>query len=92
MGLIFILYPTKILCLIVIMRVDCEEKVENEKMNAKPKKAMVLIKLIKDYRELALTTRDCGEFFGTMMEIDWELGDGDMSEWDERKGDVELLD
>ena len=70
------------------MRVDCEGKVENMKMNVESKKAMVLINSIKDYRELALTTRDCGEFFVTMAEIDWELGDGDESEWDERKGDV----
>ena len=56
-------------------------------MSAKTKKAMVLINLIKDYRELALTARDCGEFFGNMMGIDWELGDGDRSEWDQRKGD-----
>ena len=43
------------------------------KMNIKSKKAMVLISLIRDYREFALTARDCGEFFGTMAGIDWEL-------------------
>ena len=44
-------------------------------MNAKTKMAIVLINLIKDYRELALSAWYCGEFFGEMMGIDKELGD-----------------
>ena len=52
-------------------------------MNAKAKQAMVLVNLIKDYRDIALTARDRGKFFGNMMGIDWELGDDDRSEWDQ---------
>ena len=75
------------LCSIGIIRVECEEKVERIKMNATTKKAIVFINLIKSYSELARTARDCGEFFVEMMGIDWELGDGNKSEWDQRKGD-----
>ena len=57
------------------------------KMNATTKEAIVLVNLIRSYRELALTARDCGGFFVEMMGIDWELGDGNKSEWDQRKGD-----
>ena len=70
------------------MKVDCEESNGIAKMNAQTKKSIVLVNLMKDYKELALSTWDCGEFFGNMMEFDWELGDGDRSEWDERKADV----
>ena len=58
------------------------------KMNAKMKKAIVLVNLIKDCRKLALSACYCGKFFGNMKGIDWELGDSDRSEWDKRKGDV----
>ena len=75
----------KILCLVGTMRVDYQEKVANVKMNTKWKKAKVLINLIEDYKEFALTARNCDEFFGSMAGIYWELGGGDRSEWDQRK-------
>lgn len=67
------------------MRVDCEESNEIVKMSAKTKKAIVLVNSIKNYRQLALSTDYCDEVFGNMIDIDWELGDGDRSEWDEQK-------
>lgn len=70
------------------MNVDCEESNGIAKMNAKTKKSIVLVNLMKDYKEIDLSTGDCGEFFSNMMEFDWELGDGDRSEWDKRKADV----
>ena len=49
---------------------------------------MILVNLIKDYRELALSARCCGNLFRNMIEIDWEVGNDDRSEWDERKSNV----
>ena len=53
-----------ILCSVVIMRKDGGEKVENVEMDAKSRKAMCLLELIKQYTKLALTARDAGEFLG----------------------------
>ena len=61
------------------MRIDCEESNGTMKTIGKMKKARVLVNLIEDYRGLALFAQDCGEFFGNMMEFDWELGRGDRS-------------
>ena len=70
------LFIIKILCSIEILTVGYVE------MSANTKRTMVLLNLIKDYRELALTAPDCGDFFGNMMGIYWGLSDGDRSEWD----------
>ena len=45
------------------MRVDCEESYGTIKMNAKTKKTILLVNLIKNYGELPLSGWDCGEFF-----------------------------
>ena len=54
----------------------------------KPKrKAMHSVKLIKQYKELALTARDAGKFFGRRAVIMWENGEEDLSERSEQRGD-----
>ena len=49
-------------------------------MDAKSKKAMHSIKLIKQYKELALTARDAGKFLGRRAVTMWENGEEDLSE------------
>ena len=44
--------------------------------------------MIKQYQKLALTTRDAGEFLGRRAETTWEHDEEELSEWNERKGDV----
>ena len=44
------------------------------------KKAMHSIKLIKQYKELALTARDAGKFLGRRAVTMWENGEEDLSE------------
>ena len=56
-------------------------------MNAKQKKTMHFIKLIKQYKELALTARDARKFLGRRAVTMWENGEEDLSEWSERRGD-----
>ena len=57
-------------------------------LDAKPKKAMHLINLIRQCQELALTMRAAGEFLRRRAEITWKHGQGELSERSERKGDV----
>ena len=63
------------------------EKGENVEMDVKSRKAMRLIKIIKQCRELALTAQDVGEFLGGRAEVSWEHGEEDLREWSKRKGD-----
>ena len=56
-------------------------------MNAKSKKAMHFIELIKQYKELALTARDAGKFLGRRAVTMWENGEEDLSERSEHRGD-----
>ena len=77
----------KTLCSVGIWRVRDEEAIGYMKMNAKSKKAMHFIKLIKQYKELALTARDSGKFLGRRAVTMWENGEEDLSEWSERRGD-----
>ena len=49
---------------------------------------MHFISLIKQYQEIALTARDAGEFLGRRAKVTWENGEGELSEWSERKGNV----
>ena len=48
---------------------------------------MHFIKLIKQYKELALTTRDAGKFLGRRAVTMWENGEEDLSERSEQRGD-----
>ena len=57
-------------------------------MDAKSKKAMHFIKLIKQYKELALTARDARKFHGRRAVTMWENGEEDLSEWSEQTGDT----
>ena len=57
-------------------------------MDANSKKAMRFINLIKQYQELALIACDAGEFLARRAKITWEHGEGALSQWSERKGDV----
>ena len=57
-------------------------------LDAKSKKAMHLIGLIKQCQELAFTKREATEFLRRRAEITWEHDQGNLSEWSERKGDV----
>ena len=57
-------------------------------MDANSKKAMHFISLIKQYQELAVTTRDADEFLGKRAEILWGHGEGHLSEWSEHKWGV----
>ena len=55
----------KILCSVGIRRVRDEEAIGYMEMDAKnKKKPMNFIKLLKQYKELALTARDAGKFLG----------------------------
>ena len=56
-------------------------------MSAKSKKAMHFIKLIKQYKELALIARDVGKFLGRRAVTMWENGEEDLSERSEQRGD-----
>ena len=56
-------------------------------MDAKSKKPMQFIELIKQYKELTLTARDAGKFLGRRAVVLWENGEEDLSEWSERRGD-----
>ena len=76
------------LCYLCNWRIDDEEAIGNVQMDANSKKAMHFISLIKQYQELVLIACDIGEFLGRRGEITWEHGKGDLSEWNERKGDV----
>ena len=60
--------------------IDDEEAIGNAQMDANSKKVMHFISLIKQHEELALTTRDAGEFLGRRVKITWEHGEGDLSE------------
>lgn len=59
------------------MRIDGGEKDGNEEVDARSKKAIQLIKLTKQYKELAMTARDAGELLGRRTEISWSNGDED---------------
>ena len=56
-------------------------------LDVKSKKAMHLINSIKQYKELASTARGAGKFLGRKAVTTLELGEEDLSEWSERKGD-----
>ena len=51
------------------------------------KKAIDLINLIKQCKELALTAREVVHFLRRQGEVDWNHGREDLIEWNERKGD-----
>ena len=70
-----------------IWRVEDEEAIGCMEMDAKLKKAMHFIKLIKQYKELALTARDAGKFLGRRAVTLWENGEEDLSERSEQRGD-----
>ena len=60
----------------------------NVQMDANSKKAMHVISLIKQYQELAVTTRDANEFLGRRAEIIWGHEEEYLSEPSERKWGV----
>ena len=57
-------------------------------MDANSQKRMHFIGFIKQCRELALMAHEASGFWRRRAEITWEHGQGDLSEWSERKGDV----
>ena len=59
---------------------------DNGGMSDNSKKAMDLINLMKQYKELALTTREVVHFFGRQAEVDSNQGREDLIELNERKG------
>ena len=77
----------KILCSVGIRRIRDEEAIGYMEMDAKSKKAMHFIELIKQYKELALTARDAGKFLGRRAVTMWENGEEDLSERSEQRGD-----
>ena len=52
------------------------------------KKNEAFIKLIKQYKELALIARDAGKFLGRRAVTMWKNGEEDLSEWSEQRGDA----
>ena len=56
-------------------------------LDLKSKKAMQFIKLIKQYKEVALTARDAGKVLGRRAVTTWENGEEDLSERSEQRGD-----
>ena len=77
----------KILSSLGIRRVGDEEAIGYIEMDARSKKAMHFIELIKQYKELALTARDAGKFLGRRAVTMWENGEEDLSERSEQRGD-----
>ena len=77
----------KSLCSLSIWRVRDEEAIGYIEMDAKSKKAMHFIELIKQCKELALTARDAGKFLGRRAVTMWENGEEDLSERSEQRGD-----
>ena len=75
------------LCSVGYWRVEDEEAIGYVGMDAKSKKAMHFIKLIKNYKELAPTARDAGKFLARRAVTAWENGEEDLTEWSERKGE-----
>ena len=75
----------KTLCSVDIWRIGDEEAIGYVEMDVKSKKAILLIKLIKQYKELALTARDAGKFLGRRAVTTWDNGEEDLSEWSERR-------
>ena len=70
-----------------IWRIEDEEAIGFVEMDAKLKKAMRVIKLIKQCKGLASTTQDASKFLGKRPVTTWEHGKEDVSKWSERKGD-----
>ena len=87
MGFISDFCTIKALCLVGIWRIEDEEAIGYVEMDAKLKKAMRVITLIKQCKELASRTQDASEFLGKRPVTTWEHGKEDLSEWSERKGD-----
>ena len=87
MGFIPEFCPIKILCSVGIRRIIDEEAIGYMEMDAKSKKAMLFIKLLKQYKELALTARGAGKFLGRRAVTMWENGEEDLSERSEQRGD-----
>ena len=56
-------------------------------LDAKSSKAMHPINLFKKCEELASTARSAGKFLGRRAATTWELGEEELREWSERKGD-----
>ena len=62
------------------------EAVGHVEMEAKPKRTMHFIKLIKPNKELALIAQDVGKFHGRRAVTMWENHEEDLSQWSEQKG------
>ena len=77
----------KSLCSLGNWGIKYEEANGYVEMSAKSKKAMHFIKLIKQYKELALKARDAGKFLGRRAVTMWENGEEDLSERSEQRGD-----
>ena len=73
----------KVLCSVGNWRVGDVEAKGYVELNSKSKKAMQFIKLIKQYKEVALTARDAGKFLGRRAVTRWKNGEEDLSEWSE---------
>ena len=85
MGFIPEFFLIQTLCSVGIWRIEDEEAIGYVEMDAKSRKAMHFIKLIKQYKELALTARDAGKFLGRRVVTTWEHGEEDLSEWTSEK-------
>ena len=77
----------KTVCLVGTIKIDGEEVIGNVEMDAKSKKATHSINLIKLHKELALIARESGKFPGRKVEIMWDHGEEELSDWSEQKGD-----
>ena len=60
---------------------------DNRALSDNSKKAMILINLMKQHKELALKARKMVHFFGRQAEVGWSSGCKDLVEWNERKVD-----
>ena len=60
---------------------------DNRGMSDNSKKAMNLTRLMKQYKELALTAREVVHLFVRQVEGDWNRKGRDLVEWNEKKGD-----
>ena len=78
----------KIIYLVGNWWIDDEEAIGNMQIDANCKKALHFISLIKQCRELALTTHKASQILRRRAWIMWEHIEGDLREWSQHKGDV----
>ena len=87
MGFIPEFCPIKIIYSLGNWGIEDEEAIGYVELNAKSKKVMHFISLIKECKDLASTAGDASKFLRRSVTTAWDHGEEELSEWSERKGD-----